>query len=307
MKRIQNNLYYFELSQANLEPHLDRNYFILDKHPDLDLYIEKVREIKHILITIKKLKEEKIGDDILEKYYAKLFDIFNSDFANCSELGCFVNACDTTRDLIQKDYLSFKIITDLFIDKRILDEKAPENWIQAIIDSNSSRKKGDLGEKKLISILKHYGYKEVDKWNDFLKNNKCMARFSKDIFSTPAVRENLGIKIQTKKQDKRLDLIIKNNSRVFLREAKHLNVGGGEQDKQIAEIIEILSLKESNENIHYIAFLDGTYSNMLLGKISKSAKKKIKQFNEIKKYLSQNPSNYWLNTYGFKNLFSDLD
>ena len=58
-KGIQNNQHYFRISQENPEPHLDVNYFFLDKHPELSDYIAGVQNIKEILITIKKLKEER--------------------------------------------------------------------------------------------------------------------------------------------------------------------------------------------------------------------------------------------------------
>lgn len=297
------NTEYFKISQKNPEPHLDKSYFVIEKFPKLAKYVSGIKEIKEILITIKKLREAGEKEEIQEKYFRKLFDIFNNNFSNCSELGCFVNACDTTRDLIQKDIDSFKEITLLFIKNRELNNKVPENWVQAIVDSNSSRKKGELGERKLISILKRYKYEEVDSWDKFNKKNKCVARFSKEVFSTESIRKKLKIKIATKKQDKRLDLLIKNNKKIFLLEAKHLNVGGGEQDKQISELIEILSLKKERENIFYIAFLDGTYSNVLLREISKRAKKRLEQRTDIEKYLKNNKQNYWINTAGFKKLF----
>lgn len=303
---IKSNAHYFKISQNILEPHLDENYFVIEKNSEMPNYISTIRKIKEVLITIKKLKESKEKTDILERYYKKLFDVFNSQFANCSELGCFVNACDTTRDLVQKDYEVFKKITDLFIAKRELNDKIPENWVQAILDSNSSRKKGELGEKKLMLILKKKSYKEINNWEEFEKNKKVIARFSKNIFSTEGIRQKLKLKIATKKQDKRLDLLIKRNERIFLLEAKHSNVGGGEQDKQISELIEILSLGKERDNIHYISFLDGTYSNAILGTISKRAKKMKKQRKEIEKFLKKNPQNFWVNTAGFVELIKDL-
>jgi len=298
-------LHYFKISQDNSELHLDENYFILEKHPNLPEYIKGIKEIKEILITIKKLDENNESKGIVDKYLLKLFNVFKNNFANCSELGCFVNACDTTRDMVQKDYETFKKITMLFIKRRILDDKVPENWIQAIIDSNSSRKKGDLGEKKLVSVLDKKGYKEINTWNDFFKNNKCVAKFSSGDFSIKNIREKLNLKIKTKKQNKNLDLLIKNGEKILLLEAKHLNTGGGEQDKQLAELIEILGLKEKG-NVYYISFLDGTYSNSILGKIGKKSKKKYRQRKEIEKCLKANANNFWVNTAGFESLISDL-
>jgi len=88
-----------------------------------------------------------------------------------------------------------------------------------------------------------------------------------------------------------------------LCEAKHLNTSGGAQDKQIAELIEIISLKEQNKNISYVAFLDGSYSNVLLDD-ENGGDKLTTQRKEIKKYLLHNPQNFWVNTAGFKTLFS---
>ena len=100
-------------------------------------------------------------------------------------------------------------------------------------------------------------------------------------------------------------MIIKISNKIFLVEAKHLNTSGGGQDKQISELIEILSLKEKNKNIFYIVFLDGNYSNIFLGN-EKCGDKLKTQRKEIQKYLKSNPRNYWLNTNGFISLFSDL-
>jgi len=180
----------------------------------------------------------------------------------------------------------------------------PEEWIQAILDSKAPTRKGKCGEIKLISILQKFGINEVKNWNDFFSQKECVAQFSKS-FNLKNVRKNLDVKIKTKRQNKKLDLIIKINNKIFLVEAKHLNTSGGGQDKQISELIEILSLKERNKNIFYIVFLDGNYSNVFLS--NKKCGDKLKtQRKEIQKYLKNNPRNYWLNTAGFTSLFSDL-
>ena len=179
----------------------------------------------------------------------------------------------------------------------------PEEWVQAILDTNSSRKKGKCGENKLISILKKQGFKEAFDWKDFFKTNYSVVKFSKK-FSLKNVRKNLGIKIKTKKQNKTLDLIIKVKNKILLCEAKHLNTAGGGQNKQISELIEILNLSEKN-GISYISFLDGKYSNILLSE-NGHGDKITTQRKEIKKFLNSNPNNYWVNTAGFISLISDL-
>ncbi|PIR44172.1 hypothetical protein COV23_01290 [Candidatus Wolfebacteria bacterium CG10_big_fil_rev_8_21_14_0_10_31_9] len=196
-----------------------------------------------------------------------------------------------------------KKITERYFAKRVLNEIVPEEWVQAILDTNSSRKKGKCGEKKLIFILKKYGFREVFDWGDFFKTDYCVVKFSKK-FNLKNVRKNLCIKIKTKKQNKTLDLIIKAGDKVLLCEAKHLNTSGGGQDKQISELIEIMGLSEKNE-VSYIAFLDGKYSNILLSD-NGGGDKIITQKKEINGFLKNNSNNYWLNTAGFKKLICDL-
>ena len=99
-------------------------------------------------------------------------------------------------------------------------------------------------------------------------------------------------------------MIIKAKDKILLCEAKHLNTSGGGQDKQISELIEILGLKEKN-NVSYILFLDGKYSNILLGD-NGGGDKITTQRKEISKLLKNNPSNYWVNTAGFEKLIMDL-
>ena len=302
-KNTQNNQHYFKISQENPESSLDDFYVFDNKNPNLKKYIKNTKEIKEILTTIKTLQKKKESPKTINKYFEELQKSL-SEFSNCSEFICFVNACDNTLDAVKKDLDLMKKITQKYFSKRLLNELVPEEWIQAILDSNSSRKKGKCGELKLISILKKLNFNEVKNWKDLKKSNKCIAQFSK-VFSVKKVQENLNVKIKAKKQGKKLDLIVKYKNKIFLIEAKHLNTSGGGQDKQIAELIEILNLKEKTLNISYISFLDGSYSNILLSN-SKAGDKLKTQRKEIKKYLRKNPNNYWLNTAGFKILFSDI-
>jgi len=302
-KNIQNNQHYFKISQENPEKLLDDFYIFDNKNPNLQEYVNNTKEIKRILITIKTLQDKKENPKIINKYYQELQKSLNN-FSNCSEFICFANACDNALKFVKKDINLLKKITQKYFNKRILNEVVPEEWIQAILDSKATTRKGKCGEIKLLSILKKFGINEIKNWNDFFSQKKCVAQFSK-IFNMKNVREKLNVKIKAKKQDKKLDLIIKIGKKIFLVEAKHLNTSGGGQDKQISELIEIIGLKEKNQNISYISFLDGNYSNILI--VNEKCGEKLKtQRREIKKYLKKNLNNYWLNTAGFKLLFSDL-
>lgn len=301
-KKIQDNSYYLKVSQRNPEKILDSFYIFDEKHPQLQKYISNTKEIKNILITIRTLRKKNEDKKIIKKYFLELSKTLGR-FSNCSEFACFINACDSFLDLAKKDIILLEKIAQRYFEKRVLSEAVPEEWVQAILDSNSGRKKGKCGEKKLLHILTKYRFQEIKTWEDFFKRQKCVAKFSK-IFSVKNVRKNLGVKLAAKKQGKNLDLIIKTKGRIFLCEAKHLNTSGGGQDKQIAELIEIIGLKEHNKNISYAAFLDGNYSNILLSDGS-GGDKLTTQRREIKKYLSRNPRNFWVNTAGFAALFKN--
>ena len=302
-KSIQSNQHYFKVSQEKTESFLDSFYIFDEKNSNLKKYIESTRDIKEILTTIKTLQRKNENQETINKYFDELQNSL-SEFSNCSEFVCFVNACDNTLDAVKKDIDLIKKITQRYFSKRLLSDFVPEEWIQAILDTNSSRKKGKCGELKLISVLRKLNFEEVKNWENFNKSPQCVAQFSK-VFSVEKVKENFNINIKTKKQGKKLDLIVKYKNKIFLIEAKHLNTSGGGQDKQISELIEILNLKEKTRNISYVSFLDGSYSNILLSD-SRAGNKLSTQRKEIKKYLKNNPNNYWLNTAGFKNLFSDL-
>lgn len=301
MKIIPNNLLCFKISQENPEPALDDFYIFDKRNPNIQKYINNTREIKNHLITIKTLLEKKEKRVVVDRYFRSLATILN-EFSVCSEFSCFINACDNVLDFVKKDLNLLKNISKRYFKNRILNENVPEEWIQAILDSNSSRKKGSRGEEKLLFILQKKGFERVLNWDDFQKKNKCVAKFS-NIFSLRAVRQQLNVRINTKKQNKRLDLIIKDENKIFLLEAKHLNTSGGGQDKQLSELIEILSLQEKNDNIFYISFLDGVYSNILLADDEAGGKLSI-QRGEIKKLLKKNSRSYWVNTAGIETLFS---
>jgi len=74
----------------------------------------------------------------------------------------------------------------------------------------------------------------------------------------------------------------------------------------IFTIIEIIGLKEKDKNISYIAFLDGSYSNILLGDAI-GGDKLMTQRKEIKESLTPNSNSFWVNTRGFESLISDLN
>lgn len=310
---MKNNIHYLKSSINNLEPLLDEFYIFTTWDKNIDKYVEKTKELKDILITIKTLKKENEKQDLNFLYEKIQTLLFN--YGNKSELACFISACDCNIEKFKKDNLNILIkIIDLFIEKRGICEFTYKEWLQAILDTGSSRKKGKIGEEKIITIAKKYKYHLVNNFDDLIKNKKAIATL-KTIgdFSINNIKEKLNINLDFKNQNKILDIIIKNNEKYFFIEAKHLKISGGEQDKQIAELINILRTNSKNINIHFIAFLDGIYSNNLLNEINKIFNKEElnenkfgKQATDIYNALTQNKNNLWLNTFGLNELLKDL-
>src|SRR3990167_2020179 len=178
MNKIQGNLRYFEISKNNQEKLLDDFYVFDNKNPDLNKYIKNTKEIKNILITIRTLQSKREKQVVIDKYFLELSKIIGK-YSNCSEFACFENACDNIIDEVKNEINLLKKITERYFAKRVLNEIAPEEWVQAILDTNSSRKKGKCGENKLISILKNKGFKEVFDWDVFYKTRSEERRVGK--------------------------------------------------------------------------------------------------------------------------------
>lgn len=168
-------------------------------------------------------------------------------------------------------------------------------------------KKGKIGEVKVVELAKEAGFNEVDNWNDFKGENKVVARFSKGVFDAGGIKNNLGLDLDFKSQDKMLDIILKNGNKIAFLEAKHLKEGGGEQDKQVKELIDIVSKCPQKDNVYHIAFMDGLYSNILLTQKSSTKKNKIeKQLADIKEALRKNENCFWVNTKGLTALLQNF-
>ena len=297
----------------NPEGFMDKNYMFTKSDPKLNTYKRKTKEIKELLIAIKKVKGKKNVQNTLNQLFEELQNKLKRN-ANYSEFGCFINACDSYMKEVIDNLDFLKKVTDLYLNKRTLNDIVPSEWIQAIIDKGSSRKKGHVGEDKLINILKDKKFVFVKKFLDFEKHRKCVTKFSKSgDFSNKNIKKNFKISFGRGTQGKTLDLVIKDNKDIYFLEAKHLNTSGGEQNKQVLELIKIINREPSLKNYHFVAFLDGRYSNIVLGvsrneinlknRNAKDFQKEKLQYLDIKKALIKNKSNYWINTSGFDKLF----
>lgn len=302
------NLDYFEYCRQHPENQFDLTFAFLDKDPHLQEYVNQTKKIKEYLITIKVLKEHNAPEKQIDDYLSKLQTQLGT-FSNRSEFVCFAHACDTTLEALKKNFDVLKRISLLYIEKRDITDITPAEWIQALIDSQSSRKKGSKGEKKLLQICYEKGFAIANRWQDLQNVSLAVAKFSKSKkgdFCLENVRRNLSVHFEMNDPNKSPDLILKYRQKWFLIEAKHLNTSGGSQNKQLQELISFIGIKPK-KNVHFIAFLDGHYADRLLDTQNANKNSKLAhQQNLILSNLKKHPQNYWLNTAGFIKWLTDL-
>ena len=148
MKGIKNNLHYFEISKTNPEKLLDDFYIFDERKPDLDKYIQNTKEIKNILITIKTLELKNEKSEVIEKYFLELQKSLG-EYSNCSEFGCFINACDNIIDGAKNEISVLKEVmkpgrVNSYSRRREIENYLEEKMFGAgkiSIDSKDERKK----------------------------------------------------------------------------------------------------------------------------------------------------------------------
>ena len=178
-------------------------------------------------------------------------------------------------------------------------------------DAKAHKESGSLGIKKVAAMLDASGFQHVDADtpDDFMgKGDKKYIeadKKGKKLFKKLLGAYGIRFLWSNKKEKKLPDILIKYKDHIFIIEHKHMKESGGGQDKQINEIISLISYQEHNPNIHYVSFLDGIYFNLFANEDLNDGKI-LTQLENIKKYLGLNPQNYFVNTAGFKRLIDGL-
>ncbi|MBU1089230.1 hypothetical protein KKF38_00330 [Patescibacteria group bacterium] len=303
---MKNNQHYFKISQKNPEIFWDENYVFFREHALLGDYVVHTKKIKELLITIKILLQKKEKRVVLEKYFDELLKLLaykkeGKYLAVCSEFSGFINACDKDLQNALKNKPWLWDVLEKYFQNRILTESVPPEWVQNILDKGAGRRKGNCADRKLISILESLDYKQVSSWQDFKATKKVVARCALKEFKIGNLRQKLKINPKVK-QNKNLDLVIKNNDKIFILEAKHQNMAGGGQNSFIDEIIRLLNFSVENPNIFYVSFFDGVAANEIFGNQNGDPKLRAQQ-KEILDNLATNKHNFLVNTAGFKELF----
>ena len=299
---IKNNQHYFDVSLNSPEPIWDEKFY-----PFLESIIEE-REYKNILALEDYIS--KISSRLADKEIENLLNLLGKKGCEKSYFAFFLRTCDLSADELSNDkYYSLservraaRKFLIIYLKERGY-QKTDKNSLQAYNDAQTAKRRSDDGEAKVIKLsglILASVISDLD--NKIAKINK-----SKGNFRIRDIKKYFEIKFNFSKKDKVPDCIFKIKNKIFILEAKHINGEGGAQNSSISELISILELKESNRDIHYIAFLDGCYMKYLaVSRPNKNGTKLEKQLYRIADSLRRNKNNYFVNTAGFIQFMQDL-
>ena len=85
----------------------------------LNFYKKRTVEIKELLITIKNIKNKQKSQATLDQIFIELQGKLKK-YANYSEFGAFINACDSTMNENISDMNLLEKVTYLYLEKREL-------------------------------------------------------------------------------------------------------------------------------------------------------------------------------------------
>lgn len=171
--------------------------------------------------------------------------------------------------------------------------------LQVVCDNYSHKRNSKTSIVKIAEILESRGFSHALS-GGFLGQDACYLLPDKgDEAAFNSFKMKFGVVMASAKteQDKLPDMLFHFNDQFYIVEMKSMKGAGGGQDKQLTEVINFIRYSETNPRIHYVAFLDGEYSNLLHGGVSQP--KIRRQYDDAVACLKENPGNYFLNTAGF--------
>lgn len=339
---MRTNLDYWKHSLENPEPPDDKAYLRKDALIVQDAGYRKacqqIRDMITTYCTLKRLNPEAKTEDILKwlilEIDKQLIEVKNIEY---TEFIAYWKCLNLSHSIYKKksEQERLKILEDClskYCENRqeLYEGLGYTHTIQqALYDSASSRKHSTSAQNKLIDILKKLSDDRIrqaqrleeleriaiyyflpDKSKTTL--NEILSHFvGKSKADTSKEGEDSNAKEHDKASDsgkkgKIPDIVIYVHPKVYIVEAKHIKEVEGSQDKQIDELIQFISQTEDigGIKVSYVAFLDGVYFNLLIS--PKQDNKQDIQRKAIIDALKRCPSNYFVNTAGFRALFADV-
>ncbi|MCA9272704.1 MAG: hypothetical protein KDA31_06635 [Phycisphaerales bacterium] len=314
-----NGIELLDYSIAHPEPLLDPAYerhaiIISDSEPNSNLLVQANQQVISLINKYGEARNNSHRDeqaDIVEKLLELLISTKHINFTEFVSFWptldfSYSQFCDCSRD--NQIYLLTTAITK-YLDKRHTRYQLhgySATTLQAISDSYSHKSMGQLATHKITDLctksqLKQRLTFQTDPTLDSMefaiiggKNaNKSLRKY---------LRHN---DVASKNYRRRMpDFVFSINNHIYVGEHKHCKEEGSGQYNQIAQLERFISQNKPAGIAHYIAFMDGVLFNRLM---NPTASRKLRDYqNDIRKALTEIPTNYFVNTAGFKELLSRL-
>jgi len=315
---LKRNIEYWQISLKNPEPVADE-YYIFDEViiEDKEL-IQKVERLRELIISYCVMldKEKKAAEKILDEIYQIITSV---DKIQYTEFIAFWKALDMSFSVFKK-LPNKKVILAELLEKYCSRRRQLYNrlgysnvTVQALYDSGASRKGGTAGIRKvldlaskILSLKKDDHLETIKKVETYNRGYFLPDKGDERLFKLFCERFDIAYQFGEEHQGKEPDIVLKIGDHFFIIEAKHIKESGGAQDKQIVEMIEFIKYSENSKFIHYLSFMDGVYFNNFIWTPPENSTKVNRQKEDIEKYLKDNPSNFFVNTAGLKEIFKDL-
>lgn len=256
------------------------------------------------------------GDDVqFHKQVGKLDELLANKGANFFEFTSFFPALDVSyssfRSLSDRERSNFlSLALQEFLKKRhriYQSHGYSPVTIQVRKDFEKHKSGGSSAKRKIEQICLENNYALAGSMDEFLQG-RAFIHADSAAYATCEhwLREkDAQLPWVQRHQGKLPDVVVNSGSRILFVECKHMKEGGGGQDKQVSEIIDLIRdtepLFESNTGyaFSYVAFMDGVYFNKFANPVQRKTKS---QLSEINKLLESNPGNYFVNTWGWNYL-----
>lgn len=276
--------------------------------PLMNANIKILNRITAIQLSITDQQEEQIN-----RHLSELVALLEEQNVNFTEFTSFFPTLDVSYSIYKKlesgQKLEFlDVAVRQYIDKRhsiYQSHGYSATTLQVRKDFEKHKTGGNAANVKFKNLLAKAGYTAAQSSDDILQGKKNFlflddSSISQDLLAKLKAKHQLVFEWQRVHQNKSADLVFSDSKGdIFICEFKHMKEMGGGQDKQVSELISLISYKEQNPRFGYISFLDGIYFNTFINPTAPKSKEQVRQ---IRNNLSANPKNYFVNTWGINEL-----
>lgn len=310
------NLEYFDYSLNHKESLLDKYYFVDEViiNDENNIIMVNCKEldatIQHYEIEKKRcsLLHQQVPEGFVDEIINKIMYLLEQEYMNLTafaqSFSIFDSSFSSYTNLSKKDKIYFlNQVLDAFVSNRFeIYKSVGYEYLQVLYDSHAHKRMGSAGAKKVSSQLNANRFTLENNIN--INNGQYFLpdQIKKDKYLEFLRINGITCLWTNAKQDKMPDAIFKYDNKIYIVEHKHIKEGGGGQDKQLSEVIDLI--KNSEENVVYISYMDGLYFNALINPKPNTKMSKIRD--DILQYLEKNPNNLFLNTLGFEKFVKDL-